>query len=215
MRRASFMAVAVILGTAALYVQARGSSVSSAAAQGGGAASISCSLAGYKAAPGMTASVAGEALTVTWDGDKNQDLRLRFTINSGTPTISELAVRRKGSAWAALATNVTPEFRVVSGKRRMDSQQVGSLAGLGLTKVGPAGPDRYKDVSQAMIDENKWDAFWDAPLYMDDKNTKGGRQEHQSRLKNETASALLPSKNDQIVIGSVSSGVLANAIGQR
>ena len=43
----------------------------------------------------------GDALAVTWDGDRNQELRLRFVIDDGTPTIQELAVRKKGGAWGS------------------------------------------------------------------------------------------------------------------
>ena len=71
---------------------------------------------------GLTAAVAGDALAVTWDGDANQEVRLQLTINGGTPTIKDLAVRRKGGAWATVASNLTPEYRVVSGWRRIDQE---------------------------------------------------------------------------------------------
>ena len=35
-----------------------------------------CNLSGYKAAPGLTAAVAGDALAVTWDGDRSRALTL-------------------------------------------------------------------------------------------------------------------------------------------
>src|SRR5262245_19261924 len=116
----------IALMAVALYVEATrvGGSLS-AAAQAPASGSIACSLTGYKASAGLTAAVAGDGLTLTWDGDKSQELRLRFTINSGTPTIQELAVRRKGGTWAPLATNVTPEFRVVVGRRRMEGGNLG------------------------------------------------------------------------------------------
>ena len=61
---------------------------------------------------------------MTWDGDNGAELRLRFAIDAGTPTIRELAIRKKGGQWATLASNVTPEFRVVSGMRRITQQQL-------------------------------------------------------------------------------------------
>src|SRR5580658_8811873 len=76
---------------------------------------LNCSLAEYRALPGLTASVAGDTLTVTWEGDGNQELRLRLGIEGGTPAIQELAARRKGEAWVTLAANAKPDFRVVSG----------------------------------------------------------------------------------------------------
>jgi hypothetical protein len=113
---------------------------------------LACSLAGYKAGPGLTAAVSGETLAVTWDGAKNQELRLRFAIDGGTPTIRDLAIRRKGATWATLAANVTPEFRVVSGMRRMSNQQMQPLRSLGV------------EITPAVIDRERWEAFWDAPL---------------------------------------------------
>jgi len=60
---------------------------------------ISCNLSAYKATGGLTAVVGGDALTITWDGDRNQEMRMRLAISAGTPTIRELAVRKKGGAW--------------------------------------------------------------------------------------------------------------------
>ena len=70
------------------------------------------------------------------------------------PRIQDLAVRRRGGAWAAVASNVTPEFRVVSGLRRLTNQQLDPLAGLGVP------------ITQELVDREKWEAFWDAPLYV-------------------------------------------------
>src|SRR4051812_13726902 len=79
---------------------------------------LNCSLAQYKAVSGLTAVADAVTLTLTWDGDRNQELRLRFGISAGTPTIQDLSVRKRGGVWTSLAANVTPEFRVVSGIRR-------------------------------------------------------------------------------------------------
>jgi hypothetical protein len=54
---------------------------------------LNCDLGGYAAAPGLTAAVEHDTLTVVWDGDNRQSLRMRFVISAGTPTIRELAVR--------------------------------------------------------------------------------------------------------------------------
>ncbi len=117
-----------------------------------GADSLNCNLAGFKAAAGLTARVADDALTVDWQADRQQELRLRFAIDNGSPVIRELAVRRTGAQWSSLAVNVTPDFRVVSGTRRMSGQQLEPLHGLG-AKITPE-----------LIDQDKWEAFWDAPL---------------------------------------------------
>jgi hypothetical protein len=114
---------------------------------------LHAALSQYKAAPGLSASVAGDALLVTWEGD-GLDGRLTFAIRDGAPVIRELAARRRGGPWAVLATNATAEFRVVSGLRRMTNQQLDPLAGIGI-KITPEILERYK-----------WEAFWDAPLHI-------------------------------------------------
>jgi len=111
-----------------------------------------CNLSGYKAAPGLTAAVAGDALAVTWDGDANQEVRLQLTINNGTPMIKDLSLRRKGGTWATVGSNLTPEYRVVSGWRRLDQEAYPELVA------------EFGKVDQALLDKYKWDAFWDAPL---------------------------------------------------
>ena len=143
---------------------------------------LNCSLTGYKAAPGLTAAVENQTLAVTWDGDNGAELRLRFTIEAGTPTIRELAVKKKGGQWATLASNVTPEFRVVSGMRRITQQQLrpDSIQALG-GKVSDKVMEMYRkddggwidqavkegQIKEADVERWKWEAFWDAPLYVE------------------------------------------------
>jgi hypothetical protein len=116
---------------------------------------LTCQMTGYKAAAGLTANVVDDALAVEWQGDNGADLRIRLGIDRGTPTIRELAIRKKGGQWTTLASNVTPEFRIVSGLRRATQQQTQPLERLGVTLT----PD--------VIDKIKWEAFWDAPLYIE------------------------------------------------
>jgi hypothetical protein len=106
----------------------------------------------YKPMQGLTADAAQKTLTVTWDGEKNEEIRLRLGVVNGAPTIDEIALRRKGGAWAILATHLTPEFDVVSGVRRMTDQQLLPLKNLG-AKITPQ-----------ILDQDRWEAFWDAPL---------------------------------------------------
>src|SRR5438067_12863367 len=65
-----------------------------------------------------------------------------------------MSVRKAGAAWVTLGQNLTPEYHVVSGIRRMSTQQAAPLkdAGVELT------PD--------VIAKNRWYAFWDAPPVM-------------------------------------------------
>jgi hypothetical protein len=43
-----------------------------------------CSLDGYKPSSGLKAANEADALVVTWDGEKGEEVRLRFTIAGGT-----------------------------------------------------------------------------------------------------------------------------------
>ena len=54
---------------------------------------LNSTLTGYRAQPGLTASVENDTLTVMWEGDHGSELRLRLGIERGTPTIRELAIR--------------------------------------------------------------------------------------------------------------------------
>ena len=119
------------------------------------AQTLQCSLSNFTVSPGLAATVAGDTLTVTWDGDRGQEARLRFAIANGTPTILDVAVRAKGGSWKVAGSNMTPEFRVTAGLRRVTEQQLQPLRQL---KV-PITPE--------IVEKYKWDAFWDAPLNTD------------------------------------------------
>ena len=128
--------------------------------------SIDFDLSAYQAQPGLTATVADETLTITWEGDQNNEVRIRFVIDQGTPTLRELAIRPAGGSWRVLATGLTPEFRVVSGLRRVTQQQTEPLVELGVP------------LTAEKLDEIKWEAFWDAPLYIADEPPRS----HQSSI---------------------------------
>ena len=166
--RAPFATVAVLLFT-------------SAAAS---ADPLTCNLSDYRPAPGLTATGANDALTVTWDGDSGQQVRLRMTVMSGVPTIAELAVRPQRGDWKVVATGVTPDYRVVSGVRRVTEQQLQPLRGL---KV---------ELTKELIDSIKWDAFWDAPLNTEPlENTRMGAIPPPKGLLDQPA---LPRKPEEI-----------------
>jgi hypothetical protein len=145
---------------------------------------LTCNLTGYKALPGLTAAVADNTLTVAWDGDKNQDVRLRLTIADHTPTIRDLAVRAKGGQWVTVASNATPDFQVVSGLRRATDQQLKPLQDL---KV-PITPE--------VLDRIRWEAFWDSPLNVPgDSIAHGGATPPVAGIANQKA---LPRTADEI-----------------
>src|SRR5579871_1861833 len=109
-------------------------------------------LSGYKASAGLTADSAQRILTVTWDGERTDEIRMHLSVQNGTPLIQDVALRHKGGTWTTLATNLTPEFNVVSGLRRMTDQQLLPLHGLGIP------------ITPQILDQDRWEAFWDAPL---------------------------------------------------
>ena len=115
---------------------------------------LKCDMSQYRAGSGLTAAMDQDVLTVSWNGQAGAELRARYAIDNGQPTIRELAVKKSGGQWSTLGQNLTPEYYVVSGVRRMSTQQGEPLEGLGV-KITPE-----------VIDKNKWYVFWDAPLVM-------------------------------------------------
>jgi hypothetical protein len=79
-------------------------------------------------------------------------LRAVFAVVKGQPLVRELAVRKGAAGWLVLAHNLSPEFDVVSGRRRLSEQQAAPLRTLGISLT----PD--------FIEREKWNVFWDAPL---------------------------------------------------
>ena len=148
---------------------------------------LSCNLSAYKPSVGLSATTEGNTLTLAWEGDRNEEVRLRLAINRGTPTIQELAVRRKGGSWATLASNLTPEFRVVSGYRRLDQEAYPAL------KIAFGG-----EVTQQILDRYKWDAFWDAPLRVPGDEIAHGNSTPPPKGIPGTNQPGLPRKPDEI-----------------
>src|ERR1700719_4173922 len=103
----------------------------------GAARAQTVDMTGYRAQPGLVAVSEDGSVVVTWDGENGQELQVRFAVVDGTPTVRELAVRKKGGEWRTLGKNLVPEFGVTTGVRR---------TGHGLDQ------------------EHRWDVFWDAPL---------------------------------------------------
>src|SRR5262249_45730245 len=61
-------------------------------------------------------------------------------------------VKKPGADWKILGKDLVPEYRVISGKRRMSEQQAAPLRELGVP------------ITDEVVEKNKWYAFWDAPL---------------------------------------------------
>ncbi len=110
-----------------------------------------CDMSEYKEAPGLKAAFVAGTLTLTWAGAPGQELRAAFAIVNGTPLVKELAARKASGPWIVLGRDLTPEFQVVSGLRRISEQQLQPLRQLG--KLDPE-----------FLEQEKWKVFWDAPL---------------------------------------------------
>jgi hypothetical protein len=123
-----------------------------AAARAADADPLNCSLGEYTPQPGLSATAAGDVLTLVWEAERGSQMRLRLVNERGMPVVEDVAVRNRGGSWATVVAHATPEFRVVTGLRRMSNQQLAPLRELG-TAITPD-----------IIDAKKWDAFWDAPL---------------------------------------------------
>ena len=114
--------------------------------------SLNCDLSAYKAQEGLQAQVRGAALEISWDGERREQMRAAFTIVNGQPVVQSLAARKNGGAWITLGTNLTPEFEVTSGVRRLSQQQMSPLQ------------DMKVELTPEVVEREKWNAFWDAPL---------------------------------------------------
>ena len=119
-----------------------------------GASSMPCDLSGYKEVPGLKAEMDGDALRVTWQGARGQELKVSFGLQNTAPVIREMAVRRQGTQWIMLGRDLSPEFHVTTGKRRISEQQLNPLRQLGL------------DRDPEFLEREKWKVFWDAPLVL-------------------------------------------------
>ena len=113
---------------------------------------LACDLSNYQAAEGLTAEMEDDILTIMWNGSGNASLLVRFAVDAGQPVIREMAVREPGGNWSSLGQNLKPEFNVTTGRRRITEQQLNPLRLLGV------------EVTPAIIEREKWNAFWDAPL---------------------------------------------------
>ncbi len=110
-----------------------------------------CDRSGYRAVNGISAEPGADGVTLTWPGEKGEELRARFTLRDGQPVVGELAARSVGGAWEVLGSDLAPEFQVTTGKRRISPQQVSNLK-----KLGIDSPEEEA--------KRKWNTFWDAPL---------------------------------------------------
>ena len=127
------------------------------------AQAVNCNLREYKSVPGITATASHGSVELTWPGERGEELRATFALRDGQPVVEELAARRSaaagrsstvgrpGSQWLILGKNLSPDFQVTTGRRRMSTTELNILKKLG--KDTPENEEYYK-----------WNVFWDAPL---------------------------------------------------
>ena len=132
---------------------------------------LRCDLTKYKATTGLTATIVENLLAVTWRGESGTELRARYAIVDGQPQVHDLGVRKLGT-WQVLGENLTPEYQVVSGIRRMTTQQADPLRAAGV------------ELTPDVIAKNRWYAFWDAPLFIPEPTAQaaGGKPAPPSRV---------------------------------
>ncbi len=111
-----------------------------------------CDLSAYKAQEGLRAEIRAGVLELNWQGERREQLRARFSIRDGQPLVNDLAARAASGNWIILGQNLSPEFQVTSGVRRLSQQQIAPLKELGV------------ELTPEVIEREKWNAFWDAPL---------------------------------------------------
>ena len=116
--------------------------------------SLTCNLSQYTAAQGLTATVEQDLLVVSWAGQNGAEVRARYAIDGGQPVVRDLAVKKAGGQWATVGKNLTPEYHVVSGIRRIADDQTNTLKAAGIA------------LTDEVITKNRWYAFWDSPLVM-------------------------------------------------
>ena len=116
------------------------------------AAALDCDLSGYQPKEGLSVRAEPGYLEMTWAGAQGRELRLRLGLKEGQPIVREMAYREPGGGWRAVAENLRPEFHVTTGKRRISRQQLNPLRDLGI------------EPGHELIDKEKWNVFWDAPL---------------------------------------------------
>ena len=98
---------------------------------------LACNMDQYRAGAGPSAAVAGDVLTLAWPGEGSSEMRAQFAIERATPIVRELAVRSGGGQWAVLGRDLSPEFHVTSGVRRVSYQQLNPLRDLGVDITAP------------------------------------------------------------------------------
>jgi hypothetical protein len=109
-----------------------------------------CSFDDYKPIEGLRVVMNRGILEMSWPGEEGQELQAQFSIRDGHPIVRQLAAR-SGGAWDVLGKDLSPDFQVTTGRRRISATQRNLLKRFGID-------------TPAEEDVRKWNTFWDAPL---------------------------------------------------
>ena len=93
----------------------------------GAAQTLNCNLRDYKSVDGVKAEMSRGSVELTWQGEAGQELRAQFALRDGQPVVQELAARKAGGQWVVLGKDLTPEFQVTTGRRRMSKTEMDIL----------------------------------------------------------------------------------------
>ena len=135
-----------------------------------GAQTLKCDMGNYKPVEGVRAEIKGGAVTMTWDGEAEEQLMAEFTVRDGQPIVQQLAARKAGGPWAVLGKDLSPDFEVSTGKRRISTTQTRMMA-------------RAKTDTPENEDARKWDTFWDAPLVVPGGNSVKGTPRDPNEIR--------------------------------
>ena len=134
-----------------------------------------CNMQNYKPVEGMNVEHEGNSLSLTWQGEGNEQLRAQFTVHGGQPVVEELEARNANGQWEVLGKNLTPDFHITTGRRRISALMRRMLQAQG------------KD-TPATESFQKWDSFWDAPLVIPGQYDTTDLPRSPSEIKRATVS---------------------------
>jgi hypothetical protein len=117
-----------------------------------------CDMRDYKSVEGLKAEASAGVITLTWQGEAGAQLRAQFAIRDGRPVVVQLTAQENGGPWAVLGRNLSPDFQITTGKRRISSKQLQLLKQFHMDTPGE-------------IEARKWNTFWDAPLVVPGEGT--------------------------------------------
>jgi hypothetical protein len=94
---------------------------------------LTCDVSNYKAMAGLEALARADQLTVTWTGQDEVELRMRYGIQNREPIIRELAIRRPGESWTLLGENPQPFIARCRHVRSLEEPRISRRGALRIT----------------------------------------------------------------------------------